>query len=944
MAPDLVSVETHVLSDWTLSRTLTMLSDGVFLRPNFQRDFVWDEELISELIRSIFLGYHIGSLLLWQTGEEQSSKMSLEPLYGVRAQLGRTQSDATGASGPVVVLDGQQRLTALHYAFFAPDMGIGDRSSSPVEFFLHVGEFMRNRRGSPRNASNPVETMVTYRVVPKGGSTAPLPEEHLLPLRLFVAGLDPLVEWLRAYRTFWNGRHALLEREVPDLERKFKTTDAQVDFDAWAAKDEALKDAAQHVSDAADDLETALTGTLSYKVQFVLLRRDESPERVKDTFMQVNRRGMQLNTFELFSAEVSWNGMNARDLVEDARRQLADNDDLEISRERLQYFIPQLMLLRRRPTFVQDSYSMEKYETYFKRFFLPGENDAAFENPDDFEAAWWTAFGELREGLLALRDDSLFGAVDKGNYHCFALYDGLVPTFAAIWSDAHRTDSGVYEPLLYKKIQQWYWSRVFSDEPYMNAPSDLEWREREANAAMMMADYGEVIAWLKQPGNDPRSRPGVVRQTERRLSPSQSRRSAHPHDGGHSDPGNSQDRADTAVYYAVLNFMNAIGPQSPLSGEPVSRNTSVGSGAVVGQILGQEWADTKGGISEKELSSPFNQLVADEYTHEIVRLGVVPASYFVEIEAAWGRNGNSANRYVAMLNTHCISAEMYDALTAQAATRKANNVRRRLRSVPRKTVESKLEQWRRGRRTTQDEKNIRLSALSAQDFRQFLLDREERFLHEFGKRVFEADLSIGMADRELMQRVVGIEEDLRQAIGQLLFKWEESAFLDKVEAFELPRGWSVDEDQRDGKPFRAEVEPARRSVNEGRQGRKQARRRQEDRPSYGTDYDRRQAKSAARFACRASTETDAENRLVKRRWRLVHSRWFAEIFYAELARSMSWPEGRAESRQFLMLLENLNRYRGPFQHGANSEMVSATKRKFGRDALNSLEEIWELGR
>lgn len=932
MAPDLVSVETHVLSDWTLSSTLEMLADGVFSLPNFQRDFVWDEELISELVRSIFLGYHIGSLLLWQTGEEQSSKMSLAPLYGVRAQPDRSQSDAAGANGPVVVLDGQQRLTALHYAFFAPDMGIPDRSKRPVEFFLHVGEFMRNRRGSPPNMSDTVETMVTYRIVPDGGSTDPGPKEHLLPLRLLVTGMDPLVEWLRAYRTFWNEHHTLLEREASDLERKYKTTNTQAALDAWATKQEALEDAAQHVSDVAVDklekaskLEKALRGTLDYKVQFVNLRSDEIPERVKDTFMQVNRRGKQLNNFELFSAEVSWNGMNARDLVETARQQLADNDGLEVTRERLQYFIPQLMLLRRRPAFVQESYSMEKYETYYGRFFLPGKNEAAFEAPDDFEAAWWTAFSDLREGLLALRDNDMFGAVDKSNYHCFALYDGLVPTFAAIWSDAHRPDFGVYEPFRYQKIQQWYWSRVFSDESYMNAPSDLEWREREANAVMMMADYSQVMAWLKQPSNDPRSRPGVVRQTERRLTPSQSRRSAHPHDGGYSDPGNSRDRADTAAYYAVLNFMNAIGPQNPLSGDSVSRNISSGvdGGVVLGPILGQEWADTKGGISEKELSSPFNQLMADEYTHEIVRLGVVPASYFVEIEAVWERSGSSAARYVAMLNTHCISAEMYDSLTAQAGTRKDNNIRRRLRSVPRKAIEGKLEQWRRGQRTAQDDKNIRLSALSAQDFRQFLVDREERFLHEFGKRVFGADLSIGMADRELMQRVVAIEEDLRQAIGRLLSSWKESAFLEKVEAFEEARGWSVAEDRRGGKQ------------RKGRQG---------SQPSYGTDYDWRQAKAAARYTCRANTETNAVSRLVKRRWRLVHSQWFAEIFYAELARQMSWPRTQTESRQFLMLLDNLNKYRGPFQHGANPEMVSPTKRRFGRDALNSLEEIWGLGR
>ena len=456
MALNLISVETHVLSDWTLGDTLRFLSEGVFLRPSFQRAFVWDEELISELIRSVFLGYHIGSLLLWQVTDEQVGSMSLDPLYGVRVP----PDQPNGKNDTVVVLDGQQRLTALHYAFFAPAVAVPDGryGESPVAFFLRVDEFMRNRRGTLREASKPASTAVECRPVHEGMAASSNPGEHLLPLPILIGGRRPIGEWLDKYEAFWGERCALLEGETADLERRAQLTKEEADENAWADKADELKDATRYYSDALDngsdgsELDKALQSVLDYKVQFVRLRSDESPDRVKDTFMQVNRRGKQLNNFELFSAEASWDGLNPRDLIADAAQELK-GDRLDVSRERLQYFIPQLMLLRKRPEFVHDSaYSMQKFETYYSRFFLPGKNEALFEDADEFKAAWKTAFDDLRAGLLALRDDELFGAVDRTNYHCFALYDGLVPAFAAIWSDAHRAEFNIHAPLRDKKF------------------------------------------------------------------------------------------------------------------------------------------------------------------------------------------------------------------------------------------------------------------------------------------------------------------------------------------------------------------------------------------------------------------------------------------------------------------------------------------------------------
>ena len=52
------------------------LREGRYVIPDFQREFEWKPWDISELMRSIFLDYFIGSLLLWK-GKKRTSSPSL---------------------------------------------------------------------------------------------------------------------------------------------------------------------------------------------------------------------------------------------------------------------------------------------------------------------------------------------------------------------------------------------------------------------------------------------------------------------------------------------------------------------------------------------------------------------------------------------------------------------------------------------------------------------------------------------------------------------------------------------------------------------------------------------------------------------------------------------------------------------------------------------------
>lgn len=116
----------------SLTTLVGRLREGRFVIPDFQREFEWKPWDIGELMRSIFLDYYIGSLLLWKGKKENFAALACEPIYGYQG---------TGAPEHIV-LDGQQRLTAMYYAFFAPDVPAPSRANRFL-YFIHVDRFMQ---------------------------------------------------------------------------------------------------------------------------------------------------------------------------------------------------------------------------------------------------------------------------------------------------------------------------------------------------------------------------------------------------------------------------------------------------------------------------------------------------------------------------------------------------------------------------------------------------------------------------------------------------------------------------------------------------------------------------------------------------------------------------------------------------------------------------------
>jgi len=82
-----------------LTTILDKIDSGTMLLPEFQRGYVWNRDQVRGLMRSLYPGYPVGALLVWETETDPGS---------VRG------TGQVGAGVKLLLLDGQQRITSLY--------------------------------------------------------------------------------------------------------------------------------------------------------------------------------------------------------------------------------------------------------------------------------------------------------------------------------------------------------------------------------------------------------------------------------------------------------------------------------------------------------------------------------------------------------------------------------------------------------------------------------------------------------------------------------------------------------------------------------------------------------------------------------------------------------------------------------------------------------------
>lgn len=112
-------------SIYYLYQVLEELAAGSTRVPRFQRPFVWTDEQRLELLRSVFQGIPIGSILVWRTDRKIPTHEQIGP-------CSIAEDSATPGSVRSYLLDGLQRLSTLMSALQSPPMDEGGSTPPSV--------------------------------------------------------------------------------------------------------------------------------------------------------------------------------------------------------------------------------------------------------------------------------------------------------------------------------------------------------------------------------------------------------------------------------------------------------------------------------------------------------------------------------------------------------------------------------------------------------------------------------------------------------------------------------------------------------------------------------------------------------------------------------------------------------------------------------------------
>ena len=430
----------------SLSTLIGRLKDGRFVIPDFQREFEWQPWDIRDLMRSIFLDYYIGSLLLWKGKPENFGALACEPIYGFSGSNGSAEH---------IVLDGQQRLTAMYYAFVAPEMPAPNRANRYL-YFIQVQHFMEMayddafRYDWTRGGLNLL------------GNTTQQYEDHMFPLSVIGQGGWELPNWVQGYEAYWRNKAAAAQEsgDVSDAETALRCAEDAKAF-------------GEHLKGI----------TEQYQVAYIELDRELAIDKVCDIFTQVNSKGIRLDVFDLINALLKPKGMQLKHMWRDAAPRL---DFVET--ERMNVYILQVMSILRQ------AYCSPKYLYYL----LPEQaklvrdshgslhKEVLVKDTAQFEALWDSAVEALRKAINLLRHPQEFGAISS----TYLPYVSILPAFAALQLKA-TTLPPSRQLDAQRKIRHWYWASVFTNR-YSGSV--------ESTAAR---DFLDVTAWFADDDKEP---------------------------------------------------------------------------------------------------------------------------------------------------------------------------------------------------------------------------------------------------------------------------------------------------------------------------------------------------------------------------------------------------------------------------------------------------------
>ncbi|MGH2535264.1 MAG: GmrSD restriction endonuclease domain-containing protein [Thermomicrobiales bacterium] len=440
----------------SLNGLLGQLRDGRYVIPDFQREFEWEPWDIRDLMRSIFMDYYIGSLLLWKGKDENFDALSCAPMYGFEGELHREY----------IVLDGQQRLTAMYYAFIGPNVPLPKRLG-PGVFYLNINRFMDEEYDQAFHYdyySKRIEKLLS--------DTEAQYAAHFFPMTVVGQAGFALAKWVFGYEHFWEQKAA--------------------EAAAFSRDDEA-DEAIHHVENAREFGDHLKGITEQYQISYVELDRELAIDKVCDIFTQVNSKGIRLDIFDLMNALIRPRGLQLKHMWRAAAPRLEFVDS-----EKMNVYILQVMSILRQ------AYCSPKY----LYFLLPGQKKPVRDadgrkgvqilvsDVEDFERLWNEAVTALESAINLLRHPMEFGVI-TGKY---LPYVSILPVFAALQAHLKALPSEL-RLSGQRKLRHWYWASIFLNR-YSGSVESTSAR-----------DYLDVRSWIR----DDAAAPPFVKEFESRF-------------------------------------------------------------------------------------------------------------------------------------------------------------------------------------------------------------------------------------------------------------------------------------------------------------------------------------------------------------------------------------------------------------------------------------------
>lgn len=417
-------LDAHGADRVSLSKLITKLKDGSYVIPDFQRGFEWEPSDINALIRSVFLDYFIGSLLLWRGKPETFDAFSCEPIHGF-----------SGSQDPTyIVLDGQQRLTALHYAMVSPDTPPPNRKNRFL-YFIRIDEFMN------QNFDRAFGYDWTNHAVNLAADREKQFEQHWFPLAVIGRGGWELPNWMQDYQRHWQSKATDLRAQsnpnLEELERAESFSDYAGTF-------------SNHIRDV----------TENYQVSYIELDRDLGLEKICDIFTQINSRGVRLNVFDLMNAMLRPKGLQLKHMWSKSQdKYLNVSSKMNIS-SRMNVYVLQIMSI------LKQSYCSPDYIYYL----IPSQtkriresdgsirDEILIDRVEDFQRLWDRSVTVLDRSISLLLQQSRFGAISSS----YLPYASILPVFSALQESMSRL-VGSNRMDADRKVWQWYWASIFTN-------------------------------------------------------------------------------------------------------------------------------------------------------------------------------------------------------------------------------------------------------------------------------------------------------------------------------------------------------------------------------------------------------------------------------------------------------------------------------------------------